>query len=222
MITSLKQAKEIAGPISWASKMPGTGYAHSATACITGSKLAKIPGTPCHNCYAITLQKLRPSVDKGWKANTERWNAAQKSKKTLEAWIEAMVYQIVRYNTDGYHRWFVSGDLQSLEMLEAIVEVADRTPNIKHWLPTQEREIVETYRTKHNYWPDNLILRMSASKIDGAIPRGEKNVSSVFTKSVGVPSGATECLAHTRQNTCGPCRACWDTNVKHIAYPKHR
>ncbi|CAB4167732.1 hypothetical protein UFOVP1292_51 [uncultured Caudovirales phage] len=217
---NVSQAKEIAGPLSFPGKMPGTSYAHSATACITGSKLALIPGTPCHSCYAINLQKLRPSVDKGWEANTAKWNKAVEL-GLVDKWVEALVYQIIRYNTDGYHRWFVSGDLQSLQHLEAIVAICDATPHVKHWLPTQERSIVAAYRRKHNYWPDNLVLRVSASKLNGHSAAGELQ-SSVFTKDGGVPAGASECEAHLRDNKCGPCRACWDSKVHHIAYPLHK
>jgi hypothetical protein len=219
---NVKQAKEISGPLSYPGKMPGTSYAHSAKHCITGSKLALIKGTPCHACYALTIQKLRPNVNDSWEANTAKWNKAVKD-GTVDQWVEAIVFQINRYNTDGYHRWFVSGDLQSLEMLEAIVAVCDATPNVKHWLPTQERGIVAAYKVKHNYWPENLVLRISASKVNGhSSANGEQQSSSVFTKDIGVPSGASECEAHTRENKCGPCRACWDKTVQHIAYPKHR
>jgi hypothetical protein len=86
-------------------KMPGTTFAIDAFACNVGSKLAEIEGTPCHDCYARKLQKLRPSVDKGWKANLVKW---QQSDKSL--WVTSMVFQIKRYNVDNYHRWFDSGD----------------------------------------------------------------------------------------------------------------
>jgi hypothetical protein len=56
------------------SKMPGTTFAIDAFACKTGSILAKTEGTPCHGCYARRIQKMRPSVDKGWKDNLERWH----------------------------------------------------------------------------------------------------------------------------------------------------
>jgi hypothetical protein len=219
---NVSQAKEIVGPLSFPGKMPGTSYAHSATACITGSKLALIPGTPCHSCYAITLQKLRPSVDKGWKSNTDKWNMAVKY-DLVDRWVEALVYQIKRYNTDGYHRWFVSGDLQSLKHLEAIVAICDATPNVKHWLPTQERAILKEYNKAHNYWPDNLTVRLSASKVDAKVTKNDDgHMSSVFTTKAGVPAGAVECEAPSRDNKCGPCRACWDKSVHHVAYHKHK
>ena len=189
------------------SKMPGTSYAIDAFACKTGSKLAEIKGTPCASCYARKLQKLRPSVNQGYKSNLEKWqNASQ------QTWIEAMVFQINRSGTK-YHRWFDSGDLQSRTMLDSIIEVCKRTPNVKHWLPTQERDIIRDVDT-----PDNLVIRLSGSKVNGRAPSAD-NTSTVFDKH-GEPIGQ-ECLAYTRGNNCGDCRACWNPSVKNVSYKKH-
>ncbi len=59
-----KEAKQITGGLSAPGKMPGPSYNLPAWACITGSKLAKIPGTICNKCYAkkagIISRMLRP------------------------------------------------------------------------------------------------------------------------------------------------------------------
>ena len=210
MTMLVKDAKELGNISTGNSKMPGTTFAIDAFACKTGSKLAKIDGTPCRSCYARKLQKLRPSVDAGWKANLDKFNRADPDR-----WAHAMAFQILRYNRDGFHRWFDSGDLQSIEMLDAIVQVCRMTPKIKQWLPTQERAIVAAY----GELPDNLVIRVSASKLDGAMPKGAEHGSQVFTKG-NAPKGY-ECKARTRGNACGPCRACWDKSVAFISYPKH-
>jgi hypothetical protein len=173
-------------------KMPGTTYAIDAFACITGSKLAQIEGTPCYSCYARKLQKLRPSVDQGWKANLAKWETSDPME-----WIASMVFQISRYNTDGYHRWFDSGDLQSLAMLDAIAEVARMTPHVRHWLPTQERKLVSDWLKLGNTLPDNLNVRVSAAKLDGDKPKGHKRLTSVHKRasSQGPPMPRT----YTRQ-----------------------
>lgn len=209
----VKEAKTYGNISQGNTKMPGTTFAIDAFACITGSKLAKIEGTPCHSCYARKLQKLRPSVDQGWKANLAKW---QQSDKSL--WVSSMVFQIERYNTDGYHRWFDSGDLQSVEMLKNIVDVALLTPKIQHWLPTQERSIVKQYRKQYGQEPSNLVIRVSASKVDAQKAPDFANTSTVFKDKT--PIGKV-CKANTRGNQCGPCRACWDPTVKIVSYPKH-
>ena len=195
-------------------KMPGTSFAIDAYACNVGSKLALNPNTPCHACYARKLQRLRPSVDQGWKANLSKWKQAEP-----ESWEQAMAFQILRYNTDNYHRWFDSGDLQSVGMLQSIVNVCLMTPNIKHWLPTQERGVVKQFKKLGNNIPDNLVIRVSASLLNGAMPSGFSNGSQVFT--TGNTAKGKECKARTRSNSCGKCRACWDKAVEFISYPKH-
>ena len=192
-------------------KMPGTTYAVDAFACITGSKLAKVKGSICSGCYSIRLQKIRPSVDKGYKKNLFKWQVSNTSN-----WIDAMVFQILRAKVKE-HRWFDSGDLQSLEMLEAIVEVARKTPKVKHWLPTKEYKVAAKY-LKTNTLPQNLVLRVSATMIDGKPSKVFKITSTVHknNKAIGF-----ECKARSRGNACGPCRACWDKRIKNVSYPKH-
>jgi hypothetical protein len=135
----------------------------------------------------------------------------------IPQWSQAMAFQILRYNTDGYHRWFDSGDLQNAEMLDAICQVCYMTPDIKHWLPTQERAIVAVYFQNHEQ-PSNLIVRISASKIDGKLPNA-KYTSNVFTDVEHIHG--QECEARKRGNNCGDCRACWDRRVSNVSYPKH-
>ena len=209
----VKEAKALGNISLGNTKMPGTTFAIDAFACKTGDKLAKIKGTPCHACYARKLQKLRPSVDKGWKANLAKWQAAKP-----DQWAQALAFQIIRYNADGFHRWFDAGDLQSVEMLSAIVDVCHMTPNVRHWLPTQERGIVAEFMANGGVIPDNLVIRVSGSKVNGPAPRFA-NTSTVFDKT-GQPIGK-ECKARSRGNQCGPCRACWDKTVSNISYPKH-
>jgi hypothetical protein len=200
----VKDARKFGKVSKGNSKVPGTTFAIDAFACKRGSKLRKIPGTPCHSCYAIKLQKLRPSVDQGWKANLAAWEQS-----TPEQWAQAMAFQILRYNTDGYHRWFDAGDLQSPEMFEAIVQVCRMTPKVKHWLPTQESGFI------HADIPENLTVRLSASKIDGKAPK------FATTSSVTYDKPSATCPAQYQGNNCGDCRACWSRDVAHVSYPKH-
>ena len=198
-------------------KMPGTTYSIDAFACITGSKLAKVVGSVCNKCYAIRIQKIRPSVDKGYKLNLSKWLSSD----PIE-WIKAMAFLILRMNKGVlYHRWFDSGDLQSLKMLESICEVAKATPKVKHWLPTREVGIVSNYYKKHNApFPSNLVVRVSSPMIDGPpLQGGYSNTSTVHTK--GKEHTGHACPASHQGNQCLDCRACWNMNVKNVSYPKH-
>ena len=48
-----KEANEIVGGLSAPGKMPCPSINLPAVACVTGSKLARVPGTTCHGCYAL-------------------------------------------------------------------------------------------------------------------------------------------------------------------------
>ena len=135
----------------------------------------------------------------------------------MEQWVQAMAMQILRYNTDGKHRWFDAGDVQNHEMLHAICQVCLATPSVKHWLPSQERALVARYFATHAK-PANLVVRISASKIDGPLPSAA-HTSNVFSTAAHVHG--FECRARTRGNKCGPCDACWRTEVRNISYPLH-
>ena len=162
---TLKSAIETAGKVSLGNgKMPGSTFAMSATKCKTGSKLAKIKDSTCSRCYALKLEKLRPSVHQGWMANYTK--ATNQIAANPDQWAKAAAFQIVRAwqkSGQAFHRWFDSGDLQSVEMLEAIAQAARLTPDIKHWLPTRESAIVKAW-LKSNECPSNLVIRVSTAQ----------------------------------------------------------
>ena len=66
-----------------------------------------------------------------------------------------------------------------------------------------------------DFIPDNLVVRLSGSMIDGNAPKFE-NTSTVTTDK----SKAT-CRAFENNGKCGDCRKCWDKTIKNITYYKH-
>lgn len=220
-MTTLKQAREDAGKISEGNtKMPGSTFAISAKHCNVGSKLVDVEGSVCHRCYALKLQKLRPTVDKGWINNYLK--ATNMIATSPDKWVDACVFQINRIalkTGENYHRWFDSGDLQSVDMLSAICKVASKTPHINHWLPTREAKIVKDYIQSSGQVPDNLVIRVSSTMIDDAPISGYANTSTVHRKGSQVFGHA--CPARNQGNQCGDCRACWDKSVANVSYPLH-
>ena len=193
--------------------MPSYAWGISAKDCKTGSKLAKIKGTICNKCYAL-------------KGHYAFKNVADAHKIRLEAikepeWVDYMSELLtIKYkNKDKskrYHRWFDSGDIQSFGHLMKIFEVCELTPHIKHWLATKEYKIIDKIDEKDV--PKNLCLRVSATKIDGAIPKFWKWTSGVHRdkKPIG-----RECPAYKQDGECGSCRACWNRNIKQVSYKEH-
>jgi hypothetical protein len=130
----------------------------------------------------------------------------------------------------GYHRWHDSGDLQSVEHLTKICAVAALTPHIRHWLPTREHGIVAKYKAQGGEVPSNLVIRVSATMVDGPATKAWPTTSGVHTHAVHfsplndapAPVSFTHhCPAPTTDGKCGKCRACWSHDVKHVSYHLH-
>ena len=212
----VKDAVAVVGSdLSKPSKMPGFGFSIPADACITGSKLAKIPGTPCHKCYAKRGNYGTPSVKKGLGKRLANLNH--------DLWVDAVVLLIERRckaKDVNYFRWFDSGDLQGVWHLRNIVKAVELTPHIHHWLPTQERGFIRKYLSEYGGFPSNLCVRISGVKIGAPPPKLHAFNGMVKTSSVDSGVGF-KCEAKSRGNQCGPCVACWDTNVPNVDYYQH-
>jgi len=196
----VKEAVKITGSMTRTKKMPGLSYSLPAWECQTGSKLRKVEGTPCFGCYAL-------------KGNYTRYPAIKKAQyyrlKSLvrDSWTTAMVAQVKRQK---FFRWHDAGDIQSHGHMNKILEVVRQTPDTNHWLPTQERP----YLPAPEAVPDNLIIRLSGSKVNGSPPTAWSHTSTVVTK------GAT-CPAPKQGGKCRTCRMCWTKSIKNISYGKH-
>jgi hypothetical protein len=199
------EAIKITHTLSNPSKMPGFSYGLPALECKTGSKLRKVPGTPCYGCYALKGCYVFPDVKA---AQYKRLRAL-----TRDSWTMAMAHQI-NSKRSKWFRWHDSGDVQSLEHMQKILTVCRLTPNTKHWLPTQERP----YLPAPEEVPNNLIIRLSGSKVDGPAPTAWTHTSSVVT--TGRLSGY-HCPAPNQGGKCRECRACWTKSIKNVSYGKH-
>jgi hypothetical protein len=196
----VKNAVKITGSMTRTKKMPGLSYSLPAWECQTGGKLSLVPGTPCFGCYAK-------------KGNYTRYPAIRKAQyKRLaslvhDSWVAAMVAQVKRQR---WFRWHDAGDVQSVDHMNKILEVCRQTPLTRHWLPTQERPYLPAPKDV----PDNLIIRLSGSKIDGPAPTAWEHTSSVVMKGASCPAPA-------QGGKCKECRACWTKSIKNISYGKH-
>jgi hypothetical protein len=119
----------------------------------------------------------------------------------------------------GYFRWHDSGDLQSLNHLNNIVEIANNLPHITFWLPTREYSIVSEWLKANNRFPINLTVRLSALMIDKPAPISFAKKYSLVTS--GVSDVGFNCPSSKQGNKCQLCRACWDKSVFNINYKTH-
>ena len=67
--------------------------------------------------------------------------------------------------------------------------------------------------------PDNIIIRISGTKVNGKATNRWPWTSTVHDQ--GNDWIGEECKAYTRQGKCGPCRICWDKSISNVSYPKH-
>ena len=207
MFETIKEANKYIGGLSKPSKMPCPSLSIPAESCRIGAVLRKIKGSVCSDCYACKGNYVFPSVKNALKLRLES------TKKPY--WVDAIVF-IINKKGLKYFRFFDSGDIQSVKMLDNICEIARRCPSCKIWLPTRETGILQAYVKPI---PANLIIRISAKMIDGPAP--ERLARKLgFTVST-VSTGAFNCLAPKQGGECRECRKCWDKETFKVSYKKH-
>ena len=220
--------------LSKPSKMPGTSFSVPAQRCVTGAKLAKIPGSVCYDCYALKGAYIWPIVQNAMEYRLDLLNSSE--------FVSTMVAELNKRRATE-HRWFDSGDVHSVAHCLKIIAVCRLTPNKKHWIPTKERKLWQE-ALKMESLPDNAVVRYSATMVDKAPPKDWTNSSAVITDkaaSIGKLCEAYrtkkngEMISHDEYETakkekqigkidlgyCGECRACWSPAVKTVSYPKH-
>ena len=205
----LAEAHKIAHSLGDASKMPGKTYGLPAKECGVGGRLRNVENSVCFGCYALKGRYIMENVQT---AEYIRLDSI-----THPLWVNAMSVQINHYcKRVPFFRWHDSGDLQSLEHLQRIVEVVKLTPSVKHWLPTREYKIVKLYRDLYGAFPSNLVVRLSGHMIDEPPPSGYGLPTSTV-----VSDHSETCPSRQQGNECGDCRDCWDLDVINVSYAKH-
>lgn len=222
------EAADVIGQLSSPGKMPGTSYNLPTTVCNVGGKLREVEDSPCFKCYAHDRGAYAwPIVKAAGNRRLERLLVALADPREADRWVAAFA----RLLTKPEHRWQDAGDLISVDHLRLIARVCEATPNVRHWLPTQERAILRRYATTYGDLPANLTVRISMPRID-TFPTSKMAgaYSMVATGAREVPADVHVCPSTTdehrarrkdRAPNCADCRACWSPDVKVVAYPVH-
>ena len=198
----IKEAKAIAGGLTYTTKMPGPSYNTPASRGITGARLRNVKNSVCSSCYALKGNYKRfPKVEE---ALERRFQSLKH-----QAWVPAMATLIKKHK---YFRWHDAGDIQSVKHLEHIFAVCRLTPATSHWMPTREARFLTLMDP--DIVPTNLIIRMSSHMIDQPPVKFWPWTSTVTT-------GDASCPAPSQGNKCGDCRACWNRSVPTVSYGKH-
>ena len=166
----------------------------------------------CRGCYATTGNYLYPNVKAPRLENREDWQRQE--------WADDMVAELER---DRYFRWFDSGDVYNLALAEKILDVMQRTPWCKHWLPTRMHKFPK-FRMVFDAMKalENVSVRFSADSVDGSYTPGlHGSVIGPDAASYTDAPGSSLCRAYEHAGKCSGCRACWNKDVELICYPAH-
>ena len=193
--------------------------------CNTGKILSNDKKSSCSSCYAKHGNYLYDGVKSCLQKRYEHINEHH--------WTEAISFLINYRNPDkGQFRWFDSGDIQGFAHIAKIINVCKHTKQVKHWLPTQEHELIVEYVLAGWDIPENLTIRLSARDMEGEPPTQLANYLNTFPNVKGYIGTSTvgrkkkwqnnpnKCPSSLNGNQCGSCTKCWG-NVSNIMYKKH-
>lgn len=213
------EALQLIAGLSSPSKMPWYGWSISAKSCITGGRLVDVEGSVCHGCYALKGRYLFPNVQSALDRRGSAWQHPDFVPAfifVLERLYERTRKRLATGERENRFRWFDSGDLQSVEMLDKIVQIARGTPYVRHWVPTREWQIVRAYEGE---LPANLVVRLSIAKV-GSAPNRQPFGLPFATVGADHKEELHQCPALTEQgNRCLDCDACW--RPINVNYKKH-
>ena len=197
--------------LSKASKMPCLSWSLQALSTCPGSKDASGSLVPaCSGCYATTGNYNFPAVKAPRLSNQDDWKR--------DDWASDMIKAL---DNSRYFRWFDSGDMYDIRLARKILSVMEKTPWVKHWLPTRMHKFAKflSVMDKMSALP-NVVVRYSSDSITGETIPGA-TTSTIVPFFEDATDEMTICAAYTRDGKCGECRACWDKTIQVIAYPAH-
>ena len=123
-----------------------------------------------------------------------------------------------------HFRFFDSGDMYHIGLANKILELCEAMPQVSFWIPTRMHKI-EKFKpvlAKLNKLP-NVVARFSSDSTQGKRIRGK--YTSTIVRTASQVLGAHECPATIPGNKpnckANNCTACWDKDVKTIAYHYH-
>ena len=221
------------GGFSKPSKMPGSAIGYPAKkACPLGKKLCDVPGSVCSQCYAQGGQYQFPVVRAAQDRRYHKLKSAMRTGAGEERWINGISTRLQAMRIPWF-RWHDSGDLQNMQHLMMIFEVANRTPKMRHWIPTKELVLVRKFLENDGRIPDNVNIRISAPMIGQRItpagmttssvsdPQGKENGKVVADPGFQCPATYEHDRPEKTKGRCMDCRACWERSVPNVDYELH-
>lgn len=163
----------------------------------------------CQGCYAIGGNYRFDNVKLPRLHNRTDWKR--------DAWVDDMIDAL---RNDRWFRWFDSGDMYDVRLAEKMLHVMQRTPHVKHWLPTRMHKFAKfgPVLAAMQALP-NVVVRPSSDSVTGDYIPGLHG--STIIPDTTPRDGVKVCHAATNAGKCGPCRDCYSKDVAVIGYVAH-
>lgn len=229
-------------PLSRTAKMPWFSWNLDASNCKTAKKqVKKSDNASCVKCYAKKGRYVMRCTINSMEENLLVWKF-MKHKQWVESFVNLLSDRLKHTRSrikSHFFRIFDSGDLQSVEMLRAWVEVANEFPKMNFWLPTREVPMVDRYIRKGGIIPKNLKIRISDAEMDQVESEHQEWIDEVNKLdnvqckigSSGIKSKKSrlvvlhECIASKQGGKCfgnlKQCADCWLSVKDRIYYLEH-
>lgn len=174
----------------------------------------------CKGCYATYGQYNYPNAQGTREFNLWAWQ----QDNFIDDFVKAL-------EGVSHFRWFDSGDMYNLNLATKILQIMDRTPKTKHWLPTRMHKF-RKFQPVLNCMQllPNACIRLSSDSIMGELVDVPITLN-IDTSSTILPSDFIdghvkmdklfECQAPKQDGKCLDCRACYDKNINVIGYVGH-
>lgn len=167
----------------------------------------------CKGCYATSGHYNYANVRAPREFNRQAWQE--------EAFISDFIKALKK---ERYFRWFDSGDMYSLKLAEKMLEIMKATPHVMHWLPTRMHKFSKFHSVIEAMASlNNVVVRLSSDSVMGGMVESEltdTNSTIVPEYALGEYNGFI-CKAYYQEGKCLDCTACYDKDVKTVAYVGH-
>ena len=167
----------------------------------------------CKGCYATAGNYRFANVKAPREFNRQAWQ----EDSFVQDFIKAL-------HKERFFRWFDSGDMYDLRLANKMLEIMQATPHVKHWLPTRMYKFKKFHAVIRGMASlDNVVVRLSSDSVTGGMVESELT----DTNSTIVPENALSeykgfiCQAFYQDGKCLDCTACYDKDVKTVAYVGH-
>jgi hypothetical protein len=168
----------------------------------------------CKGCYATSGNYRFANVRAPREFNKQAWQD--------DSFVNDFVNELYK---ERFFRWFDSGDMYNIKLAEKMLEIMERTPHVKHWLPTRMYKFKKFHSIIEQMQAlDNVVVRLSSDHIDGT--KVDSAVSDTNSVIIPADQAATYtdgfvCSAYMQDGKCLTCTACYDKDIKTVAYVGH-